>query len=145
MRILILSDNHSANVDFALSTFDYVFHCGDRGSYKPDDKINYVKGNCDFKGPKELELEVRGKKFYITHGDLYGVKTNYDRLVYKAMELNADVVLFGHTHRPAHFEENGILFINPGAYEDTFYVIIEDDSLEYYMGSRCYKKFEFKW
>ncbi|MBE6137942.1 MAG: metallophosphoesterase [Erysipelotrichaceae bacterium] len=145
MRILILSDTHSSNVEMDLSSFDYVFHCGDRGVFKKLDNIYYVRGNCDFRGPKEIEMEINNKKFYITHGDMYGVKQDYNRLFYRAKELNADVVLFGHTHRCAHFEIEDILFINPGAYEDTFYVIIDNDSLEYYMGERCYKKFEFKW
>lgn len=145
MKILILSDTHSSDVTLDLSSFDYVFHCGDLGVFKNLDKVLYVRGNCDFKGPKELEFKINNKLFYITHGDLYNVKEDYNRLFYRAKELKADVVLFGHTHRCARFEMENILFINPGAYEDTFYVIINDNSLEYYMGERCYKKFEFKW
>ena len=145
MKILILSDSHSKKVDLDLSIFDYVLHCGDRGTFKTTANTHFVRGNCDFSGPKELEINVNNKKFYLTHGDLYGVKAGYDRLIYKALEAKSDVVLFGHTHRVAFFEEENIVFINPGAYEDGFYIIIEDDTINFYMENNCFKKFEFKW
>ncbi len=66
-----------------------------------------VRGNCDFSGifknsqiKKTEEIELLGKKIFLTHGDLYNVKYGTDRLEYAAEERGADIVLFGHTHIP---------------------------------------------
>jgi putative phosphoesterase len=38
-----------------------------------------------------------------------------DKLIYKAIELQVDACLFGHTHIPALFTHGGIIFLNPGS------------------------------
>ena len=40
---------------------------------------------------------LRGKKIFITHGDLYGVKYGMTNIYYKGKEVGADIVLFGHS------------------------------------------------
>ena len=47
-------------------------------------------------------------------------------LYYKALEINANYVLFGHTHFQEKFEKGGITFINPGSLKDNKYALIED-------------------
>jgi len=75
-----------------------------------------VPGNCDHRAtePRELLETISDKKIFITHGDLYKVKNGLHRLVEKAKELKASVVLFGHTHNPLIQNLDGILLINPG-------------------------------
>ena len=75
-----------------------------------------VPGNCDHRStePRELLRSIADKKFFITHGDLYKVKNGLNRLVEKAKELKASVVLFGHTHKPLIQKFEGVMLINPG-------------------------------
>ena len=76
-----------------------------------------VRGNCDFstKVPFERTMVLEGKKLLITHGHKYGVKDNLLKLRYRALELGADLVLYGHTHVSKVDFEEGIFFVNPGS------------------------------
>jgi putative phosphoesterase len=101
-----------------------VLHLGDLGSdilpfIKAYPGINFhaVSGNCDFteNNPEEKIVTVGNKKIWMLHGHTHGVKSGFTRLSYAAEEKNADICLFGHTHEPALFEENGVLYMNPGS------------------------------
>lgn len=143
MRILVLSDSHLAELPEFLG-YDEIVHCGDYGRSKMR-HIRYVRGNCDMHGEKELCLELFERRVWITHGDLYGVKYGYDRLIYRALEIKAEICFFGHTHRPDMFVIDKVIFLNPGAFKDGYYVEIDEDCILFYKDKRCYKKFEFKW
>ncbi|NLX70051.1 MAG: metallophosphoesterase [Clostridiales bacterium] len=79
--------------------------------------VEYVCGNCDFtrRIPNNKEIEVGGKRIFLTHGHLYRVKWGTRQLVNYAREKQYDAVLFGHTHRAEIFKENGTIFMNPGS------------------------------
>jgi hypothetical protein len=106
-----------------LGDVDAIFHAGDLAAdarrleetYKI--KVYSVSGNCDANSPEpgEKVLEVGGKKILLTHGHLYGVKFGYERLYSRAKNISADVVVFGHTHRPENACYQDILFFNPGS------------------------------
>ena len=124
-KIVVLSDTHGnisaiERLTDIMKESDYVFHLGD---YQSDialfnrefgDKIHSVKGNCDMGGGDEI-LDVEGVKIMITHGNEYGVKNGLTRLNFKAKEVGANVVFYGHTHVAKIEEFDGITFINPGA------------------------------
>ena len=74
-----------------------------------------VKGNCDLIGEEEKIIEIDGVKILLTHGQLYGVKSSYLRLIYRAKELGVNVVIFGHTHLPLIMQEEEVLLLNPGS------------------------------
>ncbi len=64
-----------------------------------------IRGNCDFGiansfAYDELTVEIGGKTVMMTHGAAYSVKGGLDALICAALKKNADIVLFGHTHRP---------------------------------------------
>ncbi|MEI3524175.1 MAG: metallophosphoesterase family protein [Anaerotignum sp.] len=40
---------------------------------------------------------------------------NYDSISYWAEEQGADVVLFGHTHRPVYDDRGRVMLFNPGS------------------------------
>lgn len=79
---------------------DYVLFLGDglsrvapllehRGSYA-------VKGNCDsLPAPDELVLDIEDMKVFLTHGHLYGVKTDLLNLTLRAEELGCRLVFSG--------------------------------------------------
>lgn len=143
MKILLLSDNHHKNIDLNLKKFDYVFHMGDYGYYKDfliKNNIIFVKGNCDLEGENDKILEINNKKIYICHGDRYNVKSNFISLCLKAESIGADMVFYGHTHHQLYFNRSNINFINPGAYMDGYYAILDDNILYFYIDNKIAKK-----
>lgn len=130
MRALIISDTHRnlSNVYKVINSIsnmiDCVIHCGDvvddadalRAGYS-NLKIYNVRGNCDYGStvPDEDIFVIDGKRFFVTHGDLYGVNWGIDRICYRAAEVEADVCLYGHTHIPLVENYNGIVIMNPGS------------------------------
>ena len=54
-------------------------------------------------------------------------------LIKKAREENADICIFGHTHREYLVEKDGTTYVNPGALQDKKYVM-------YYGGKRFEQK-----
>ncbi len=108
---------------------DHLLHLGD---YVSDPKrleltipLTQVPGNCDFRSnlPAILTPTFQGVKLYMTHGHLHQVKSTYLRAVYAAQEAGARILLFGHTHRPVCFQEQGLWVMNPGACGGTYGVI----------------------
>ena len=114
---------------------DRVFFLGDgvRDIIKLSDEfprlpITYVHGNCDdaFTTAEERDNAVYEEKitcggvtFLLMHGHKYDVKYSLDEAAWRAVEVGADVVLYGHTHRADDsFFDTGdkrIRTINPGA------------------------------
>lgn len=130
MLIAVIADTHknqrSINVakkHIKEADADLIIHLGDCiEDVEPlkeefSGKVYAVEGNCDNldKYPKEDILEVNGKRIYFTHGDLYGVKHGLDNLRRKGKEVEADIVLFGHTHEPFKEDKNGMILMNPGS------------------------------
>lgn len=128
MKIGVISDTHRYTwvIEKAvrkLGNVDLIIHLGDNVQdireieklYKGP--IISVKGNCDFSVdiPSEKVEVIDGKRFFITHGHRYDVKYDLSRLKYKAIEEEADIVLFGHTHVSKMVYEDGIWFLNPGS------------------------------
>ncbi len=50
----------------------------------------------------------------ITHGHHYHVSTGPEILKQEALSIGADVVMFGHTHRPYFEQDEDITVLNPG-------------------------------
>jgi putative phosphoesterase len=94
-----------------------LFEDGIRIAKKTGLKVIGVTGNCDYlvKGPVEEMVTIGTKRIYITHGHIYKVKQDYNYLIERAKALGVDVAVFGHTHVPTIFQEDGILFVNPGS------------------------------
>ncbi len=128
MLIAVLSDTHRVTKYINLAKqlikhADILIHLGDNTEDVEllennfDGKVYAVEGNCDYstKYPKEDIIDVNGKKIFFTHGDLYGVKSSLNNIYYRGKELDADIVLFGHTHEQMIEEEKGIILLNPGS------------------------------
>lgn len=123
-KIVVLSDTHGNYSALEkllpiMQESDYVFHLGDYQkdilSYQKElgNKIISVKGNCDGGGNDQL-LEIEGVKIFLTHGDRYSVKSDLFRLEYKAKEVRASLVFYGHTHCAGVYESDSITYVNPG-------------------------------
>ena len=129
MKIGVISDTHGY-IDGCLEklkqidNLNIVIHLGDyvRDALKIENelgkKVIYVKGNCDFSENNVEEdklIEIEGKKIFITHGHLYSVKSDINRIFYRGKELDADMILFGHSHASMIIESENILILNPGS------------------------------
>ena len=128
MIIAVVSDTHGIVLPVAYSLqrnkVDIVLHLGDNASdAKKIEQITgmeiyAVAGNCDENSkdfPEELVLEIRRKKFFLTHGHNYDVDNGIDKIVEKAKEVGADYALFGHTHVHIRERVDGITVLNPGS------------------------------
>ena len=102
---------------------DYILFAGDgiqeikQISEEMNKEIFFVSGNCDYfsREPTERLLSIFNKKIFLTHGHKYNVKFGLNRLFYRAKEISADIVIFGHTHKSENFKKENILFFNPGS------------------------------
>lgn len=129
MKICVFSDSHgyAANMIEAVRleepTLCYFLGDGETDLVTlrerfPDLPINAVRGNCDLRSTQPLVLcaVVAGVRIWAVHGHQHEVK--YDdaarELCRAALRADADVVLFGHTHRPYLDRHLGMLILNPG-------------------------------
>lgn len=80
--------------------------------------VKIVRGNGDVGAPYPIEelVYLQGQKVLLLHGHTCGVKYSLDRALYRAMELDASCVCYGHTHVPRIDFERGIFLVCPGAF-----------------------------
>lgn len=134
MRILVFSDSHGrvGPMQDMVERYvpDAVFHLGDvvRDGDKlaelyPQMPFYRVAGNCDWNNPG-LPLEdvarLEGKTILYMHGHTQSVKSGVSLAVHAAQAIQADVLLFGHTHRPLCEDYGDLLAVNPGAAQDGY-------------------------
>ena len=117
-RIAILSDTHGLlrpEVLDRLEEADVILHAGDINTRAIVDRLKalgplyIVRGNNDKEWaedlPHSLTFTVEGVRFFMVHNkkdvpkDLSG----------------ADVVVYGHSHRYAMEDREGVLWLNPGS------------------------------
>lgn len=124
MRVLIVSDNHGDEQTLSRvvrrQEVDHVLHCGDFctnvDALPLRERMTVVRGNCDYTNvPEEATWEGGGFRFLVTHGHHYQIKSSLNNLFYRAEEVNADIVCFGHSHDPYCDIHGGSLFLNPGS------------------------------
>lgn len=129
MKILIVSDTHRRNDNYfkilqLQAPIDLVIHCGDSEGSEyalteaADCPVMMVMGNNDFFSqlPRELEFQADKYKIWVTHGHNYYVSMGNETLKKEAKARGADIVFYGHTHRPViDMEDEGIIAVNPGS------------------------------
>lgn len=126
MSYLIVSDSHGDRLilqdlaDFYRGKVERMFHCGDSELPANDpiwqDFIT-VRGNCDYDGGFQTVQICRttADTILLTHGHLQNVKMGLVSLNQLAQQVQANVVLFGHTHELGVTLEKDRLFLNPGS------------------------------
>lgn len=148
MKILIISDTHRKNENYlklveTLGTLDMVIHLGDvEGSeYTIQEAVNcpveMVAGNNDFFSdlPSEKIFRIGKYNVMITHGHRYYIGIGSEMLKREAVAEGADIVMYGHTHRPVIDISKDIIAINPGSLSyprqenrKPSYIIMETDA-----------------
>lgn len=124
-KVLFVSDSHGLTKEInqikeQVDNVDLFIHCGDSELELDAEELEEfvkVRGNCDSDNrfPNEQTIEVGGLNFFITHGHLHQVKAGLTKLAYRAEEVKARVIGFGHTHIAGAEKVGNQLFINPGS------------------------------
>jgi putative phosphoesterase len=128
MKVLIVSDSHgrSANLEKVIqkvSPIDLMLHLGDFESGADYISlfaacpVEIVAGNNDFfaDAPKEKILVLGNHTILMTHGHRYGVNFGTGRAKEAALQQGADILLYGHTHKPSIDLSSSVWAVNPGS------------------------------
>jgi uncharacterized protein len=126
MRIGLISDTHGRlrpQVFDAFADVELILHAGDVGGLDIIDEletiapVHAVMGNTDSPALRprvqdELSLELAGHQVVVVHGHRFG--SPQPGLLHAAYP-DADVVVYGHTHRQRVDVIDGCVIVNPGA------------------------------
>ena len=117
-RVIVLSDTHGllrSEVLEYLSQADIIIHGGDINTQAIVDKLReyaplyIVRGNNDkdwaAELPQCLTFTIEGVRFFLVH--------NKKDVLSDLSDTN--VVIYGHSHKYACEERNGVLWLNPGS------------------------------
>jgi putative phosphoesterase len=122
-RIGLISDTHGLlrpQVHDVLAGVELILHAGDVVGDEILDElaliapVKAVAGNCDFRVGRlaqSLDLEIGGVRIHVSHGHELGVPTPELLLA----RYDADVIVYGHTHKPLIQRSEKRLVVNPGA------------------------------
>jgi putative phosphoesterase len=120
----LISDTHGLlrpRVHEALKGVELILHAGDVGGHEILAELRLIApvravfGNTDPPGDPELVEEILvdlgGTWVHVSHGHEVGSPTP----AALAARYDADVIVYGHTHRQLITKLDGRLFVNPGA------------------------------
>ena len=123
MLIGLIADTHGLirpEALQALTGVDMILHAGDVGGQSVIAALEHiapvraVRGNTDgerLQLPEAIDVELEGARIHVSHGHELGSPTP-ERL---AARYDADVIVYGHTHRAVIKQLGAALIVNPGA------------------------------
>ncbi len=127
-KYLVVSDTHGHDENFydvlkKEEPLNGVIHCGDfegseeRFALAANCPVYFVAGNNDFFSNlnRELEFKLWGHNAFLCHGHNYLVSMDLENIRAEGIARGADIIFFGHTHRPVAKEVNGVFLFNPGS------------------------------
>ena len=117
----VISDTHGllrTEAVTALHGVEMILHAGDIGKPELLDELNKiapvtaVRGNNDTGDwardiPDRQHLEINGISIYMLH--------DFKEFNSSVEAVDADVFIFGHSHKPLIEERDGVLHLNPGS------------------------------
>jgi putative phosphoesterase len=120
----LISDTHGLvrpDVHTALAGVEFIFHAGDVGGDEILDElqliapVHAVYGNTDPPGQPRLadaiEMTIGDVRVHVSHGHEVGAPTPPKLLA----RYDADVIVYGHTHKQLLIHADGRWVVNPGA------------------------------
>ena len=123
MLLGLIADTHGLMRQEALDALQgvaLILHAGDVGRASVLDAlrgiapVHAVSGNVDAPqaGLRErVDLELEGVRIHLSHGHQLGSPTPAGLVA----RYDADVIVYGHTHRPVIEQIGSTLVVNPGA------------------------------
>ncbi len=128
MKILIVSDTHgsTANLKKAVKKeepFDLMVHLGDIEGQEEQIRactpyrVLMVRGNNDYFSyePQERMVDAGPHKIFLTHGHRYMISLGTKLLRDEAAVRGADIVLYGHIHKPVLEDKGPVIAACPGS------------------------------
>ena len=131
MKIGIVSDSHGsyAHIDSMLNHKEALnaelwLFAGDIAmdadylAMVTDKEVIWVAGNNDWPGgrlPDYETADIAGHTILLTHGHLFGVNFGLHNLQQAALDVGADIVVYGHTHVAVEKRIGDVLILNPGS------------------------------
>lgn len=115
----LISDTHGLlrpEAIEALRGCDQIIHAGDVGALDILDRLRNVapvlavRGNVDDQSPAlpyTRTIDFDGRSIHVIH-----ILADLDR---RPPPLGVAAVIYGHSHKPAIDERNGVLYVNPGS------------------------------
>ncbi len=130
MKLIVLSDTHlktgeiPQQLETLLEECDLIVHAGDFSTveayqaFNASGKLKAVFGNDDVSElkrllPERLKFEVESVKIGVVHEGGLSV-TDTTAQGYLAKEMEVDVLIFGHLHRPL-IEKRDVVLVCPGS------------------------------
>lgn len=130
MKLIVLSDTHlktgeiPQQLQALLDECDLIVHAGDfstveaYNAFNASGKLKAVFGNDDISElkrllPERLKFEVEGVKIGVIHEGGLSV-TDTTAQGYLAKEMEVDILIFGHLHRPL-IEKKDVVLVCPGS------------------------------
>ena len=122
-RIGLIADTHGLlrpELRDVFAGVEHIVHAGDVGSTEVLEglaaiaPVTAVRGNVDggLGLPEVARRELAGVRIVVVHGDRLGSPT--PEKVAKAF-AGADLLVYGHSHRPEIRRVGGVLVVNPGS------------------------------
>lgn len=115
----LISDTHGLlreEVVYNLNDCNLIIHAGDIGNFKVIENLNkiskveFIRGNCDKDkniAKEDKITEIYNTRIYLVH-DISKINIDFKK-------ENIDIVVYGHSHKSNIYEDNGILYVNPGS------------------------------
>ena len=127
-KYLLVSDTHGKDENFYKvldieEPIDGIIHCGDfdgsEGKYAiaANCPVYFVAGNNDYFSDlnRELEFTLDGHRVFLSHGHRYLVGMDLENIRSEGMSRGAEIICFGHTHKPVAKTMGGVYVFNPGS------------------------------
>lgn len=127
-KYLVVSDTHGHDDNFYKvldleEPLDGIIHCGDfegsegRYALAANCPVYFVSGNNDFFADlsRELDFDLDGHRAFLTHGHRYLVSMDLENIRAEGQYRGADLIFFGHTHKPVARKIGDVYLFNPGS------------------------------
>lgn len=138
MKVVVLSDTHAKDLaDLPeriledLKKADLIIHAGD---YTSKNLLDQLRELGDFKGvhgnmdcdevkrelPDKDIFEVSGFKIGVTHPSEGGSPVGLKSRAESKLGEDLDLIIYGHSHKPANDKEGNTIYFNPGSATGAF-------------------------
>ena len=136
IKVGVISDTHLEDYDDKLrrsvaehfSDVDMILHAGDMVDLRVlkifgGKEIKAVCGNMDNdsvreKFPDHLLFEIKEFRFLLIHG--WGSPVDIEERISAGFK-DVNCIVYGHTHKPANYKKENVLFFNPGSAVDRYF------------------------
>lgn len=112
-RACIVTGNHDHKVltgeEFPES-FSATITARWQRSVLDEEQLSFIRGL-----PQKIYYDINGCRFLIVHGSPGSPLSERITSIEQIKPVDADIVVFGHTHRPALMKKDHVLWVNPGS------------------------------